>query len=296
MCDSILTLTKTSTVKICKPYKCSKTLSSIVYDFCQCNGTPCASKRILVTLSAPKSLCEFKIDTDNDPTTKIIKLDKMNCLHITSMIQYGDSIIGVDSYGFDIYICDKNNSTKQLYARNNSNLECSVINLLNDKGICTDKHKLNITGLFMKGWILHFIVFQSKCTSRVMHIMSVPICYCGDSPKYDSQHLTLHSSYDIYKSSLCHNICEKRARNMTVMNITLGPQNDLYVLTSYGKGGYIWKIDYFPNLISYSVNLKLATSKINCKPRTISYVNNKIMVLTNPNKCGDDITMYTYEF
>jgi hypothetical protein len=250
---------------------------------------------MLITLSTPKSLCEFKIDQDNDPTTKIIKLDKMNCLHITSMTQYGKYIIGVSNYGFNLHVCDQHNVTTQLYARDNSNLECSVINHLNEKGLSTSHNKLNIVGVFMKGHSLYFIVFQSCDKKRIMHIMSVPICYCGCALKYDQNKLIVHESYDIYKLSLCNNICDKRAKNMTVMNVSVGSQNDLYVLTSYGKGGYVWKIDFFLNLSAYSMNMKLVTHKINCKPRTISCVNKKIIVITSPNKCGEYVTMFTYE-
>jgi hypothetical protein len=251
------------------------------------------SQRILVTLSTPKSLCEFKIDQDNDPTTKIIKLDKMNCHHITSMSQYGKSIIGISDYGFNIYICDQHNVTTQIFARDNSNLECSIIELLNKKNIAA-ADKINIVGAYMRGHTLFFIIFQSCGTLRVMHIMSVPICYCRCAPKYDQSKIEIHGSYDMYKLSLCNNICKKHAKNMTVMNATVGPHNELYILSSYGKGGYIWRIEYFPNLSSYSMIMKCVTQKIDCSPRTITFVNNKFIVLTNPNKCGDFVTMYTF--
>jgi hypothetical protein len=296
MCDNkttnILSLTNTSTIKLCKPYESAKTLSSCTYEYNQCCGTSCAAQRILITLSTPKSLCEFKIDQDNDPTTKIIKLDKMDHHHITSMSQYGKSIIGISNYGFNIYMCDQHNVTTQIFARDNSNLECSVIELLSKKNIST--HKINIVGIYMRAHILFFIVFQSHDTSRNMYIMSVPICYCDDTPKYDQSKIAIHGSYDIYKLSMCNNICNKYAKNMTVMNVTVGPRNELYILSSYGKGGYIWKIEYFLNLSSYSVIMKCVTQKINCSPRTITYINNKFIVLTNPNKCGDDVTMYTF--
>ena len=296
MCDNILTLLKTTSVKICNPHKCSKTLGAAIHDFCICNGNPCSLKRILVTFSTPESLCEFKIDNDNDPATKIIELNKMMCLNITSMVQFIKLIIGVNEYKFNIYSCDENNVTTQIYSRDNSTLECSVIKLLSEKGLKKCGSTLYVTGLFMMSNLLFMIVFQSKESFRMMHIMSIPLCYCSDTLKYDSEKLRIHQSYDIYKLSLLNNICEKRAKNMTPMNVTLGPQNDLYVLTSYGNGGYVWKIDYFLNLASYGIHMKLASSKLSCKPRTITYVNNKIIVLTNPDKCGKEITMYQLEF
>lgn len=93
--------------------------------------------------------------------------------------------------------------------------------------------------------------------------------------------------YDIFNLGLSENIEKDKLESMHIQSATV-KDNKLIILTSYGRSGYLWNIDYYNVLGFYGTNMQLLypngleNGKIINKPRGIVCLEDKsILVITN---------------
>lgn len=200
------------------------------------------NKLLLSTKHTAKPLFEYKYKLDNtiestQENLNMLRGEKIS--FITNVLNgFGVTLDGT----FEIQYYNNIYENIGFFKYNHSkNLRQMILEKICVSQHCVTDGCYKLSGYYTRFNKIYFIISKTCCHNRKdkkIYILKATI---------DINYLTIHpdimleSHYDLYTIARTNKISKKKSLELKVSSITLN--NDyIYILTSYGKGGFLWNI------------------------------------------------------